>query len=172
MVNDLIDFLKIQSRDIEYYNRYSIALIFIIIVLCEILYTFISTNYQFSISSFFVDLMFTIFSLLFEVLFFLYWLGRKDKKYSYATLLNYLGMLTIITFLALIIYEPIAQSLNPSSWIGIIAAVLILAYILYLTVANLAKATDISKRYALGGSLIIIALLQIPSQILFQILVI
>ena len=86
MVNDLIDFLKIQSRDIEYYNRYSIALIFIIIVLCEILYTFISTNYQFSISSLFVDLMFTIFSLLFEVLFFLYWLGRKDKKYSYEDL--------------------------------------------------------------------------------------
>ena len=109
MVNDLIDFLKIQSRDIEYYNRYSIALIFIIIVLCEILYQLISTNYQFSISSFFVDLMFTIFSLLFEVLFFVYWLGRKDKKYSYATLLNYLGLLTIITFLALIIFEPILQ---------------------------------------------------------------
>ena len=86
-------------------------------------------------------------------------------------MLNYLGMLTIITFFALIIYEPILQFLNPSSWIGIIAAVVILAYILYLTVANLAKATDISKRYALGGSLIIIALLQIPSQILFQILV-
>ena len=65
MVNDLIDFLKFQSKDIEHYKQYSIGLIFFIIVLLEIPYTYLSESYESTTTSdLVINLLITIPSVL------------------------------------------------------------------------------------------------------------
>ena len=167
MINDIIDFLKFQSKDIEHYNQYSIGLIFFIIVLLEIPYTYLSESYESTTTSdLVINLLITIPSVLIEAIFFVYWLGRKDKKYSFATVLNLTAMLTISTSIVIIAFAAISQNLDPSSWAIIVIALIVIIYCIYLLTANMSMATGVSKKYVLGGVLIIIALLQIPTQLL------
>ena len=41
MINDLIDFLKLQPKDIDYYNKYPTALMFVIMLLLYIPFDFL-----------------------------------------------------------------------------------------------------------------------------------
>ena len=167
MFNDLIDFFKFQSKGIEHYIKYSTSLIFFIVIVLEIPFTYFSEGYESSTTSdLAINLLIAIPSVLFEALFFVYWLGRKDKKYSFLTVLNFTAMLTITASIPLIAWEAISPNIDSSSWGSIIAALIFVIYIFYLMVANMSVATGVSKKYALGGFLVIIGLLQIPTQLL------
>ena len=167
MINDLINFLKFQSKDIEHYKQYQIGLILLIVTLLEIPYTFLSEGYNSSLApDLVINLLITIPSVLIEAIFFVYWLGRKDKKYSFATVLNFTAMLTISTSIVIVAWAAIEQNLDPSSWASLIISVITLTYILYLIPTVLSIATGVTKKYAFGGLLLIVGLLQIPTQLL------
>ena len=167
MLNDLIDFLKFQSKDIEHYKQYQIGLILLIVALLEIPYTFLSEGYNSSLApDLVINLLITIPSVLIEAIFFVYWLGRKDKKYSFATVLNFTAMLTISTSIVVVAWAAIEQNLDPSSWPSLIISVITLTYILYLIPTVLSIATGVTKKYAFGGLLLIFGFLQIPYQLL------
>ena len=167
MLNDLIDFLKFQSKDIEHYKQYQIGLILLIVTLLEIPYTFLSEGYNSSLApDLVINLLITIPSVFIEAIFFVYWLGRKDKKYSFATVLNFTAMLTISTSIVIVAWAAIEQNLDPSSWASLIISVITLTYILYLIPTVLSIATGVTKKYAFGGLLLIFGLLQIPTQLL------
>ena len=167
MINDLINFLKFQSKDIEHYKQYQIGLILLIVTLLEIPYTFLSEGYNSSLApDLVINLLITIPSVLIEAIFFVYWLGRKDKKYSFATVLNFTAMLTISTSIVIVAWAAIEQNLDPSSWASLIISVITLTYILYLIPTALSIATGVTKKYAFGGLLLIFGLIQIPAQLL------
>ena len=167
MINDLINFLKFQSKDIEHYKQYQIGLILLIVTLLEIPYTFLSEGYNSSLApDLVINLLITIPSVLIEAIFFVYWLGRKDKKYSFSTVLNFTAMLTISTSIVVVAWAAIEQNLDPSSWASLIISVITLTYILYLIPTVLSIATGVTKKYAFGGLLLIVGLLQIPTQLL------
>ena len=167
MFNDVLNFLKFQSKDIEHYKQYQIGLILLIVTLLEIPYTFLSEGYNSSLApDLVINLLITIPSVLIEAIFFVYWLGRKDKKYSFATVLNFTAMLTISTSIVIVAWAAIEQNLDPSSWASIIIALIVVIYCIYLLTANMSMATGVTKKYAFGGLLLIVGLLQIPNQLL------
>ena len=80
MFNDLIDFFKFQSKGIEHYIKYSTSLIFFIVIVLEIPFTYFSEGYESSTTSdLAINLLIAIPSVLFEALFFVYWLGRTGR---------------------------------------------------------------------------------------------
>ena len=90
MFNDVLNFLRFQTQDIEHYKQYQIGLILLIVALLEIPFTFLFEGYNSAIApDLVINLLITFLSLLVEVIFLVYWLGRKGKKYSFATMLNF-----------------------------------------------------------------------------------
>ena len=167
MIKDALYFLKSQSEDIEHYNQYSIILILLIIALLEIPNSFLFQSYHSDIATnIVISLLITFLLLLVEVKFFVYWLGRKGKKYSFATMLNFNSMLTISASIVLVVSGAITLNLDPSSWASIIITIISIAYILYFMTSVLSIATGVTKKYAFGGLLLIFGLVQIPAQLL------
>ena len=123
----------------------------------------INTNLYFSSNNY---LLITFLLLLVEVKFFVYWLGRKGKKYSFATMLNFISMLSISVSIVLVVSGAITFNLDPSSWASIIITIISIAYIFYFLTSVLSIATGVTKKYAFGGLLLIFGLLQIPTQLL------
>ena len=167
MIKDALYFLKSQSEDIEHYNQYSIILILLIVALLEIPFTFLFEGYNSSIApDLVINLLITFLSLWVEVIFLVYWLGRKGKNYSFATVLNFTSMLTISATLVLVVSGAITFNLDPSSWASIIISILTVIYIFYFMATVLSIATGVTKKYAFGGLLLIFGFLQIPYQLL------
>ena len=167
MFNDVLNFLRFQTQDIEHYKQYQIGLILLIVALLEIPNSFLFQGYHSDIATnLVISLLLTFLGLLVEVIFFVYWLGRKGKKYSFATMLNFISMLSISVSIVLVVSGAITFNLDPSSWASIIISIIAIAYILYFMTSVLSIATGVTKKYAFGGLLLIFGLIQIPAQLL------
>ena len=167
MINDLFDLIKLQSKNIEHYKQYPIALLFFLMLLLEVLSTFLSERGDSSIASLLTYNIATAFIFTFiEAILFMYWFGRVGKKYSFLSFLHYDAMLTIAANLPLIGILLVMQSFNSFSWVGIIGLLSATLYVIYMFIANLAKATDSSKKYAFVA-IFIAAMLQIIPEYIF-----
>jgi len=167
MINDLFDLIKLQSKNIEHYKQYPIALLFFLMLLLEVLSTFLSERGDSSIASLLTYNIATAFIFTFiEAILFMYWFGRVGKKYSFLSFLHYDAMLTIAANLPLIGILLVMQSFNSFPWVGIIGLLSATLYVIYMFIANLAKATDSSKKYAFVA-IFIAAMLQIIPEYIF-----
>ena len=121
MINDLFDLIKLQSKNIEHYKQYPIALLFFLMLLLEVLSTFLSERGDSSIASLLTYNIATAFVFTFiEAILFVYWFERVGKKYSFLSFLHYDAMLTIAANLPLIGILLVMQSFNSFPWVGII----------------------------------------------------
>ena len=167
MINDLFDLIKLQSKNIEQYKQYPIALLFFLMLLLEVLSTFLSERGDSSIASLLTYNIATAFIFTFiEAILFVYWFGRVGKKYSFLSFLHYDAMLTIAANLPLIGILLVMQSFNSFPWVGIIGLLSATLYVIYMFIANLAKATNLSKKYAFVA-IFIAAMLQIIPEYIF-----
>ena len=167
MINDLIDLIKIQSKSIEHYKQYPIALLFFIMLLLEVLSTFLLERGESSIApllSYNIAIAF-IFTFI-EALVFVYWFGRIGKKYSFLTFLHYDAILSIAANIPVISILLVMQSFDSLPWVGIIGFLAATLYVIFMFIANLAKATESSKKYAFIAILIVVMLQYIPEALL------
>ena len=156
MINDIFDFLKLEPKDIDYYNKYPTALMFVIMLVLYIPYDFLfdieGTPNSFNILSniangFIVTIL--------EAYFLAYWLGRKEKRYSFSAVLDFNLLLSISIVIPLNLLGLLLLNFNSQSWAFLIISFIALVYAFYLVVVNLALASGVTKKYALGGALII-----------------
>ena len=167
MINDLFDLIKLKSKNIEHYKQYPIALLFFLMLLLEVLSTFLSERGDSSIASLLTYNIATAFIFTFiEAILFVYWFGRVGKKYSFLSFLHYDAMLTIAANIPLIGILLVMQSFNSFPLVGIIGLLSATLYVIYMFIANLAKATDSSKKYAFVA-IFIAAMLQIIPEYIF-----
>ena len=167
MINDLIDLIKLQSKNIEHYKQYPIALLFFIMLLLEVPSTFLSEKGDSSISYLLTyNLAITFVFTFIEAIFFVYWYGRIGKKYSFIIFLHYDAMLTIAASIPVIGILLVMQSFDSLPWVGIIGFLTATLYVLYMFIANLAKATSASKKYAFVAIFIVAMLQVIPEALL------
>jgi hypothetical protein len=156
MINDLIDFLKLQPKNIEHYSKYPTALMFVIMLVLYIPFNFLyeieNTNSSINILSNVANIFLVT---ILEAYFLVYWLGRKDKKYSFSIVLDFILMLSISIVIPLNLLGLLLLNLNSQSWAFLIISFIALIYALYLAIVNLAIASGVTKKYALGGVLII-----------------
>jgi hypothetical protein len=157
MINDLIDFLKLQPKDIDYYNKYPTALMFVIMLLLYIPFDFLfdtewiennSVNILSNIANGFIVTIL-------EAYFLVYWLGRKEKKYSFSTVLDFNLILSISIVIPLNLLGLLLLNFNSQSLAFLVISFIALIYAFYVVVVNLALASGVTKKYALGGGLII-----------------
>ena len=166
MIHDLIDLIKIQSKSIEHYKQYPIALLFFIMLLLEVLSTFLAERGDSSIApllSYNISIAF-IFTFI-EAILFMYWFGRVGKKYSFLTFLHYDAILTIAANIPVIGILLVMQSFDSLPWVGIIGFLTATLYVIYMFIANIAKATSSSKKYAFFAILVVVMLQIIPEYI-------
>ena len=166
MINDLIDLIKLKSKNIEHYKQYPIALLFLIMLLLEVPSTFLSERGDSSIASLLTFNIATAFVFTFiEAILFVYWFGRIGKKYSFLSFLHYDAMLTIAANIPVIVILLVMQSFNSLPWVGIIGLLSATLYVIYMFIANLAKATESSKKFAFIAIFIAAVLQMIPEYI-------
>ena len=166
MINDLIDLIKVQSKNIEHYKQYPIALLFFIMLLLEVPLTFLSQSQGSSIASTLTYNILIAFIFTFiEAAIFVYWFGRIGKKYSFLEFLHYDAILSIAAYIPVMIILLAYQSFESLPWVGIICFLVAIIYVFYMFIANLAKATDSSKKYALVAIFIAAILQMIPEYI-------
>ena len=167
MINDLVDLIRLQSKNIEHYKQYPIALLFFIMLLLEVPSTFLSERGGSSIASLLTYNISIAFLFTFiEAIIFVYWFGRIGKKYSFLTFLHYDAMLTIAASIPVIGILLVMQSFNSLPWVGIIGLLAATLYVIYMFIANLAKATSSSKKYAFFA-ILIVAMFQIIPEYIF-----
>ena len=167
MVNDLIDLIKLQSKNIDHYKQYPIALLFFIMLLLEVPSTFLSEKGDSSISYLLTyNLAITFVFTFIEAIFFVYWYGRIGKKYSFLTFLHYDAMLTIAASIPVIAILLVMQSFDSLPWVGIIGLLTATLYVLYMFIANLANAVGSSKKFAFGAIFIVALLQGIPEYLI------
>ena len=157
MINDLIDLVKIQSKSIEHYRQYPIALIFFILLLLELPSTFFTESYESSFTSdLTINLIIAFVFTFIEAIFFAYWFGRIGKNHSFLTFLHYDVMVSIAATVPVIIILLVTQNLDALPWVAIIGFLVAFIYVVYMFSANLALATGSSKNYALGAISIVV----------------
>ena len=170
MINDIFDFLKLHPKDIEHYSKYPTALMFVIMLVLYIPYDFLfnvgGTNSSFNILSniangFIVTIL--------EAYFLVYWLGRKEKKYSFSTVLDFNLLLSISVVIPLNLLGLLLLNFNSQSWAFLIISFIALVYAFYLVVVNLALASGVTKKYAFGGGLIIFLIQLLADLTIFSI---
>jgi len=166
MINDLFELIKLQSKNIEHYKQYPIALLFFLMLLLEVPSTFLSERGDSSIASLLTYNIATAFVFTFiEAILFVYWFGRIGIKYSFLSFLHYDAMLTIAASIPVIGILLLMQSFNSLPWVGIIGLLSATLYVIYMFIANLAKATESSKKYAFIAIFIAAMLQMIPEYI-------
>jgi len=166
MVQDLFDLIKLKSKNIEHYKQYPIALLFCLMLLLEVPSTFLSERGDSSIASLLTYSIATAFVFTFiEAILFVYWFGRIGNKYSFLSFLHYDAMLTIAASIPVIGILLLMQSFNSLPWVGIIGLLSATLYVIYMFIANLAKATESSKKYAFIAIFIAAVLQMIPEYI-------
>ena len=157
MINDLIDLIKIQSKNIEYYKKYPIVLIFFIMLLLEFPSTFFSESFESTFTSVLTLNLITVFVFTFiEAIFFAYWFGRIGKNHTFLAFLHYDVMVSIAANIPVIIVLSLTQNLNSSTWISIVAFLLAFIYVFYMFSVNLAVAIGSPKKYAFVAILIVV----------------
>ena len=167
MIKDALNFLRFQSRDIEHYNQYSIALILFILALMAVPFSWISESYEIvRIPDIVIDEIYMIGASLLGSLFFVYWLGRKDKKYSFATVFKFFGVMTIGTFIPTIAGLLIEFILD-YSLVSVIISLLAYVYVLVIAIITTSKATGVTQSYVLGGNLIVLPIIFLSVTIFF-----
>ena len=172
MINDLADLIKIQSKNIEHYNKYPIALIFIIMLILVVPTSFLTSDNELPIASVLtLDLLENFLLTFVEVIFFVYWFGRIGKNHTFLSFLHYNVMLSIAASIPTIAILLITQNFEPTSWIAIIGGFIAISYIIYMFSFNLALATGSSKKYAFGAILIVILIQIIFYTFIFSALV-
>jgi hypothetical protein len=171
MINDLTDLIKIQSKNIEHYNKYPIALIFFIMLILVIPTSFLTSDTELPIASVLTDLLENFLLTFVEVIFFVYWFGRIGKNHTFLSFLHYNVMLSIAASIPTIAILLITQNFEPTSWIAIIGGFIAISYIIYMFSVNLALATGSSKKYAFGAILIVILIQIIFYTFIFSALV-
>ena len=172
MINDLADLIKIQSKNIEHYNKYPIALIFIIMLILVVPTTFLSSDNESSIASALtLDLLEGFVLTFVETIFFVYWFGRIGKNHTFLSFLHYNVMLSIAVSIPVIAVLLITQNFEASSWTSIIGGLIGVAYVIYMSSVNLALATGSSGKYAFGAILIVVLIQIIFYTFIFSALV-
>ena len=172
MINDLADLIKIQSKNIEHYNKYPIALIFFIMLILVVPTSFLTSDNELPIASVLtLDLLENFLLTFVEVIFFVYWFGRIGKNHTFLSFLHYNVMLSIAASIPTIAILLITQNFEPTSWIAIIGGFIAISYIIYMFSVNLALATGSSKKYSFGAILIVILIQIIFYTFIFSALV-
>jgi hypothetical protein len=171
MIKDALNFLRFQSREIEHYNQYSIALILFILALMAVPFSWISESYEIvRIPDIVIDEIYMIGASLLGALFFVYWFGRKDKKYSFATLFKFFGVMGIGSYIPSIAGALIAFILD-YSLVSVIIQLLLFVYVLVIIIITTSKATGVTQSYVLGGSLIVLAIIFLSMMIFFLLVI-
>ena len=169
MVNDLVDLIKIQSKNIEHYNKYPIALIFSIMLILAVPTTFLSSDNESFASVLTFDLLETFVLTFVEAIFFVYWFGRIGKNHTFLSFLHYNVMLSVTGSIPVIAILLITQNFEETSWTSIIGGFIAAFYILYLFSVNLALATGSSKKYGFVAILIVILIQTIAYTFIFSV---
>ena len=165
MIQDILNFIRFQTQDIEHYNQYSIALILFIIVLLEIPSPMLYGGYDIPwVSDIVIDMVVAILFVFITARFLVYWFARKNIQYSFPMVLNFFGVLSIGVSIAGIVFGIIASSFDSSSMAALTVIILFVLYSYFVMTITTSKATGITKAYALSGILIATIIVQIIAQ--------
>ena len=159
MFNDLIDLMGVQSRNIEYYEKYPLVLIFFIMLLLQIPSFILLPGDEHSISSNLTTDLILAFGVTFiEAIFFVYWFRRIGKNYSFSAFLHYDVMLSIAATIPYILILFVIKYFDSIPWVGVFGGLGAISYVIYMFTLNLAKATESSGRYAFIAIILVIVI--------------
>ena len=166
MFNDVLNFLRFQTQDIEHYNQYSIALILFIIVVLEIPSPMLYGGYDMGgVFDIVIDMVFAILFVVITARFLVYWFARKNIQHSFPTVLNFFGVLSIVVSIVGIVFGIIVSIFSTISSMAALTCFILAALYSFCvatittseatTAINAAGYTEgITKAYAFSGILI------------------
>lgn len=149
LLTDIFDLFKLQPKPLEHYGKYALN-ITIPILLVITLYGFFARSNLLGIPINVVFYLITMFSLYScTVLLFKYWLGRKQKTFTWQALFSVFVLASIVGLL----FIPLEILALPEAvyWVLFI---LLFCYFLVIIVFAIARGAEVSFGYAIAGTLI------------------
>ena len=157
MFNDLIDLMGVQSKNIEHYKKYPIVLIFFMMLLFEIPFTFLAGGYNSAIASdLTINIIMAFIFTFVEAIFMVYWFQRVGINYSFLTFLQYDVILSVAAGIPVTAILFVIYTFESSPLIGVFGFLGAFSYVIYMFSLNLATATGSSRKYAFMAILLII----------------
>ena len=151
LLTDIFDLLKLQPKPLEHYGKYALNITIPILLVISLAHGFfVPVDLWISINVNVVFYLITMFiSFCMMVLFFKYWLGRKQKTFTWQTLFSVLVLASIVDLLSI----PLEILALPEAvyWVLSIA---LFCYSLVIFVFAIARGAEVSFGYAIAGSLI------------------
>ena len=157
MLKDALNFLRLKVQDVEHYDKYPMSSILLIFVLLEIPTYFID-------GSSIIEIISGVAITLLVYVFFIYWIFRKVKTYSFILACKFFGILLIGISIPLTALQLIGTSFED---LTIVLSSII--FMIYITGISTSKAMGVSKTYALSGIVLSIVALIILFIIYFMI---
>ena len=157
MLKDALNFLRLKVQDLEHYDKYPMSSILLIFFLLEIPTYFID-------GSSIIEILSNVAITLLVYLFFIYWIFRKVKTYSFILACKFFGILLIGISIPLTALQLIGISFD--DWAIVLSSII---FMIYITGISTSKAMGVSKTYALSGMVISIMSLIIFFIIYFMI---
>ena len=157
MLKDALNFLRLKVQDVEHYDKHPMSSILLIFFLLEIPTYFID-------GSSIIEIISNVAITLLVYLFFIYWIFRKVKTYSFILACKFFGILLIGISIPLTALQLIGISFD--DWAIVLSSII---FMIYITGISTSKAMGVSKTYALSGMVISIMSLIIFFIIYFMI---
>jgi hypothetical protein len=157
MLKDALNFLRLKVQDVEHYDKHPMSSILLIFILLEIPTYFID-------GSSIIEIISNVAITLLVYLFFIYWIFRKVKTYSFILACKFFGILLIGISIPLTALQLIGTSFED---LTIVLSSII--FMIYITGISTSKAMGVSKTYALSGIVLSIVALIILFIIYFMI---
>ena len=154
LLNDLIDLMGVQSKEIEHYRKYPIVPIFIINMLLVIPSSILIEGNE----PLAFDLIFSFVFIFINAAFLMYWFGRVNIKHSYLTFLHFDIIISIAANIPVIIILVFMNYFDSIPLIGFFGGIGAILYVVYMVSLNYAHSIKSLEMYAFIGILILIVL--------------
>ena len=164
ILTDILDLLKFQPKPLEHYGKYALSITIPILLVISLAFGFLvpidSTTVSININIAYYLISIPIASVC-GSLFFKYWLGRRQKIFTFQALFNVLILASIVDFLNV----PLELlDINTTLYWALFIA--LLCYSFAIVIFAMARGAEVSFGYAIAGNLIGIVILIILAVLL------
>lgn len=151
LLTDILDLLKFQPKPLEYYGKYSLVITIPILLAIGLAYGFfvpidpaISINTSIAINLIFMPIVWVCL-----ILFFKYWLGRRQKIFTFQALFSVFVLASIVDFLCV----PL-ELLDINTYLYWVLFIALFCYSFAILIFAIARGAEVSFSYSLAGTLI------------------
>ena len=161
ILTDILDLLKFQPKPLEHYGKYALSITIPILLVMSLVSVFFmpitpmaSTNINIAIHLISIFIVYLCLALFFK-----YWLGRKQKIFTFQALFNVLILASIVNIIPL-------EFLDINTTLYWVLFIALLCYSFAIVIFMMARGAEVSFGYAIAGNLIGIVILIILAVLL------